>query len=416
MRIKNFLNIILYTFIIVVPLVPVKVKVSFIPVAADTVFGGIAILLGIICIVVNYFKDKSYLDILKSNHMKIIGFLILIFAFISIGSVLYAQNKSAVISEAIRFIEYALIFYIILIVADKDFIKKALIIFYIVMIISALFGAVQFIFNLSSFFDDGVNQPFGRGRIYSTFENPNYFGAAMNIVIFYPLICFIEKKGSRIYNAIIFLLFLFNLVFTSTRGAWLGFALGVLVISVIRYRKMLLGVPVFLAGIFIIPSTRARFLSIFDASNVTDGTRVKIWKTGIEMFKDHPILGIGNGNFIHRYREYILKHNELNAGRTVFTTHNSYLKMFAELGAIGGVLFLMIYASLTYMTFKVYKFTKRYKLASLAFIGFWAAYLFQNFLNNLMFIPQLNVLVWIITAMLYKGYYIENMEGELSHE
>lgn len=415
MKLKNFLNIILYTFIIVVPLVPVKTKISFIPIAADTVFGGIAILLGLVYIISSYIKDRSYLDILKSNSMKIIAVLIIIFSLVSIGSVLYAQNKVAVITETIRFLEYILIFYIILIVSDNNFIKRALIIFYLVMIVAALFGVVQFIFNLSAFVDEGVKMPFGRGRIYSTFENPNYWGAAVNLVIFYPLICFIEKRGSRLYNGLVFLLFLFNLIFTSTRGSWLGFGIGLFVISIIRYRKMLLAIPVLLAAVFILPATRARFLSIFDIHNVTDGTRMKLWKTGLEMFKDNPVLGVGNGNYLYRYRDYISEYHDLYAGRTIFTTHNSYIKMFAELGSIGGVLFITIYASLTYITCMVYRFTKRYKLVSLAFIGFWCAYLFQNFLNNLMFIPQLNVLVWIIAAMLYKGYYIENKKGVVNH-
>ncbi|MEG0370970.1 MAG: O-antigen ligase family protein [Clostridium sp.] len=416
MKLKNLLNIILYTFIIVVPLVPVKTKISFIPIAADTVFGGIAILLGAIYIINSYIKDKTYLDILKSPHMKFLGILIVLFTIMSFGSILYAQNKVVVVSEAIRFVEYVVIFYIVLIVADNDFIKKALMIFYFVMIVAALFGIVQFVFNLSDFKDAGSNMLLGRGRVYSTFENPNYWGAAINMVIFYPIICFIEKKGSRIYNGLVFLLFFINLIITSTRGSWLGFIIGILIISIMRYRKMLLAIPLLIASALIIPGIRGRFLSIFDFSHLADNTRVKIWKTGIEMFKDHPYTGVGNGNFYYRYYEYITLHKELYATRTLFTAHNSYIKMFAELGIIGGALFTMIYASLTYLIIKAFRYTEKYKLVALAFLGFIGSYFFQNFLNNLMFIPQLNVLVWIITAMLYKGYYIENTKGVVNHE
>lgn len=407
MRIRNFLNIALYAFLIIVPLVPVKIKVAFLPIAADTFFGGIVIILGLIYIGIASRRNKKFFNILKSKHMKLISIFILAFIILSLGSVIYAEDKVLAITEVIRFLEYTLIFYIVILSCDREFIKKGFILFYITMIISAIFGIIQFTFDLSPFFDDGATQPLGRGRVYSTFENPNYFAAAMNMVIFYPLICFIEKKGSRIVNFILFTLFFINLILTFTRGAWLGFGLGILIISVVKYRKMLLALPALLVYVIAFPSTRNRFLSILSS----DETRIKIWKTGLKMFEENPILGVGNGNFIHRYDEYITKYEYLYAGRTLFTTHNSYLKMFAELGLIGGVLFLMIYSSLTYMTFKIYRFTKRYKKEALAFMGFFAAYLFQNFLNNLMFIPQLNVLVWIITAMLYKGYYVENMEG-----
>lgn len=416
MKTRSLLNVALYAFLIIVPLVPVKIKISFLPIAADTLFGGIVILIGLTYIITNCRKDKSFFNVLKTKPIKLITIFILGFVVMSAASIIYAQNKTLVITEIVRFIEYILIFYIVILSCDEGFIRKGFVLFYLTMIVSALFGVFQFTFDLSPFFDDGVQQPFGRGRIYSTFENPNYFAAAINMVIFYPLICFIENKGSRIVNGAVFMLFLFNLVFTSTRGAWLGFGLGLLIIAVVRYRKLLLSIPILLIGVVTLPITRNRFLSILDPSNITDGTRVKIWKTALKMFEENPILGVGNGNFIHRYDEYVTKYEYLYAGRTLFTTHNSYLKMFAELGVIGGVLFVLIYTSLTYITFKLYSFTKKYKLVALAFIGFFAAYLFQNFLNNLMFIPQLNVLVWIITAMLYKGYYIENMKGELSHE
>ncbi|MEG0331790.1 MAG: O-antigen ligase family protein [Clostridium sp.] len=416
MKLKNILNIILYTFIIVVPLVPVKTKISFIPISADTVFGGLAILLGIIYIIKCYIKDRSYLDILKSTHMKVLAVFIILFTVLSLASILYAQNKVIVVSEAIRFIEYALVFYIVLIVADNDFIRKGLAIFYVVMIVAALFGISQFIFDLSSFKDATSSMMLDRGRIYSTFENPNYWGAAINMVIFYPIICFIEKKGSRIYNLLVFALFFVNLILTETRGSWLGFFLGFTIIAIVRYRKMLLALPVLIGGALLVPGIRLRFLSIFDFASLGENTRVKIWRTGLEMLKDHPLLGVGNGNFYYRYYEYITVHKELYATRTLFTAHNSYIKMFAELGIIGGASFIMIYSSLTYLIIKAYRFGKRYKLATLSFIGFIASYLFQNFLNNLMFIPQLNVMVWIIAAMLYKGYYIENTKGVVNHE
>ncbi|HAZ36348.1 MAG TPA: hypothetical protein DCY71_00635, partial [Clostridiaceae bacterium] len=93
------------------------------------------------------------------------------------------------------------------------------------------------------------------------------------------------------------------------------------------------------------------------------------------------------------------------------STHNSYIKIMAELGILGIVSFLGVYLSLAHLTYVVYKNSKtKYKNIALAGLGFWGAYLFQNFFNNLMFIPQLNVFVWILTALLYKGYLLENEE------
>jgi O-antigen ligase len=83
------------------------------------------------------------------------------------------------------------------------------------------------------------------------------------------------------------------------------------------------------------------------------------------------------------------------------------------LGIFGGILFASIYGMLFYITYQIYRKTQKYKVHSIAFLGFWIAYLFQNLLNNLIFIPQLNVLVWVVTALLFKGLYLERQEEKI---
>jgi O-antigen ligase len=387
-----------------------KAKILFFPLSADFVIGGFAILVGLIDLIVNYKKDKLKFNILKNKNIRILSILIIAFILMSLGSIFYAASKTAVISETMRFMEYVCIFYLILLNADSKFINRGLLLFYISMLISAAYGVFQFTFNLSTF---EVGSYIGRGRVYATFENPNYWGAAVNLIIFFPLISYIEnKKDRRVYNIVVFIMLLGNLILTFTRGSWLGFALGLLFLAIIRYRKWLLALP-FIAGIsMLLPFIRDRLLSILQFQDTTLG-RIKLWKTGWYMFKDHFWAGVGNGNFLTYYPEYIKKHPTLTVYKVQSTVHNSYLKMFAELGIFGGLIFTGIYGMMFYMSYIMLKRTKKYKVIVLAFIGFWIAFLFQNLLNNLMFIPQLNVFVWIITAMLYKGVYLENQEEKI---
>jgi O-antigen ligase len=81
--------------------------------------------------------------------------------------------------------------------------------------------------------------------------------------------------------------------------------------------------------------------------------------------------------------------------------------MFAELGIFGGISFVLMYCGVFNLVYRVYKESNKYKYVALAFIIFGAAYMFQNLSNNLVFIPQLNVFVWMISGLLYKGLYIE---------
>lgn len=413
MKLKNYYNILMYSFLLIVPLIPLKAKVLFFPLSADFIIGGFAILVGLIDLVVSHKKDNGKLSILKDKKIMVLTIFIILFMLMSIFSLFYAASKTAVISEAMRFMEYVIIFYLILINADTKFVNRGMMLFYISMLISAAYGIFQFAFNLSSF---DVGSYVNRGRVYATFDNPNYWGAAVNLIIFFPLISFIENKEDRkAYNIVIFVGLLANLILSFTRGSWLGFGLGLLFLAIIRYRKLLLGLPFIAAGSMLIPFIRERLLSILQFKDTTLG-RLKLWKTGWYMFKDHFWLGVGNGNFLTYYPEYIKKHPTLTVYKNQATVHNSYLKMLAELGIFGGLLFTGIYGMMFYMTYSLLKKTRKYKVHVLAFLGFWIAYLFQNFLNNLMFIPQLNVFVWIITAMLYKGVYLENQEQEEKNE
>ena len=52
-----------------------------------------------------------------------------------------------------------------------------------------------------------------------------------------------------------------------------------------------------------------------------DGSRVAFWSTGLEIFKAHPVVGVGIGRF-----------PEYNGG---LTAHNSYVVCLAEVGMIG---------------------------------------------------------------------------------
>lgn len=412
MTINNLYNIVMYCFFMIVPLIPLKAKVSIFPISADFIIGGIAIILGFINLIIKYRKDKSSFDILKDRNVKIISIFIVAFIFISLFSIVYAKNKVAVISETMRFIEYAALFYMILISADETFVRRALILFYFTMIFAGLFGIFQLVFNTSAFRMPGH---LDKGRVYSTFENPNYWGAAVNMIFFYPIIRIIEDRESKIsYNICVFILFFINLIFCFTRGSWLGFIGGLVFLAVFKYRKALLAIPAAVVSAYLIPFTRSRLLSMFNKKDISNFERLKLWKTGYIMFKENFWTGLGNGNYITRYPEYIKKYPELSMYGRLFTVHNSYIKVLAELGIFGGISFFGTYFMLFYLCVDAYKKTKKYRITVLAFICFWGSYFVQNFFNNLMFIPQLNVFAWIITALLYKGAYIENREEKIN--
>ena len=72
--------------------------------------------------------------------------------------------------------------------------------------------------------------------------------------------------------------------------------------------------------------------------NVQDNTgRLAVWKRGMSYAADHPLLGVGAGNF------EIAEGASLSGERGKWSApHNAYIQAFADLGIVGGVLFLSL--------------------------------------------------------------------------
>lgn len=414
MILRRVFNIFLYVFVMIVPTIPLKSRVKGIPMAPDFIIGGLLILTGFLILVTDFKSTlESFKRLMKSRYMAILSILIVLFGMLSIISLSYAGSKSLTISETMRFAEYVLIFYFILLYCGKREIKNICILLLLTFLAAGFYGLVQFALGTSEF-NEFVIFP-GRGRIYSTFVNPNYWGAAANLVIFVPICIILEKKNYskayKVFSMIYFVVMFANLILSLTKGSWLGFTLGATIIFMIRYRRGLIYLGAGAGTAACIGKIRNYFIDAITAKSYSLTTRVLLWKTGLKMFQEHKFTGVGNGNYNYYYNQYVEKYPELQKGGGSYTVHNSYIKMLAELGIFGALSFTAIYLMLAGISVMVYKNSKgNLKIISLAIIGFWGAYFFQNFFNNLMFIPQLNVFAWIVSAALYKYYILENEE------
>ncbi len=71
------------------------------------------------------------------------------------------------------------------------------------------------------------------------------------------------------------------------------------------------------------------------------GGRWSFWKVAVKEFRDNPIIGVGAGNYHNAYFQY------WNQDRFYSRfTHNHYLQVLAETGALGFALFLLALAAL----------------------------------------------------------------------
>ena len=74
------------------------------------------------------------------------------------------------------------------------------------------------------------------------------------------------------------------------------------------------------------------------------GDRMTIWKNTIELIQDRPLLGFGTGSFEEAYSEKI-KDNPEWEKQLKHDPHNQFLKIWAEMGMLGLMVFLSMLAS-----------------------------------------------------------------------
>ena len=74
------------------------------------------------------------------------------------------------------------------------------------------------------------------------------------------------------------------------------------------------------------------------------GLRMTVWKNTIELIKDRPLLGVGTGGFEEAYSQKI-KDNPEWEKHLLHDPHNQFLKIWAEMGIFGLMVFLSMLAS-----------------------------------------------------------------------
>lgn len=122
-----------------------------------------------------------------------------------------------------------------------------------------------------------------------------------------------------------------TLVLTLTRGAWIGWLAGALVfVAVRRFRFVLYALPLLILGVVLSPSTvfdrAVSSVSVTQASNLD---RLRMIEGGIEMIRDHPVVGVGPGNVKGLYPLYRAE----DAPRFRLPhLHNNVIQIWAERG------------------------------------------------------------------------------------
>ena len=148
-----------------------------------------------------------------------------------------------------------------------------------------------------------------------------------------------------------------------SRGAWMGVGSALLVIALARGRRWAAAFAVVFAIVVLVaalgmwslpPALAQRFAGLASFMRVRDVRGVEVtdenyaaverlahWQAALDMWRDHPWLGVGLGNYGAVYADYALPKWPLALGHA----HNYYLNVAAETGLPGLVAYLALWGT-----------------------------------------------------------------------
>ncbi|MCD4664432.1 MAG: O-antigen ligase family protein [Bacteroidales bacterium] len=332
--------------------------------------------------VILYVRNKEIFDIsvLRRNIFKFyLGYIII--AAISIG---FATNLSEGIFEWFKVFVFFVFFCLMSLSLTRiknfpDIVSKFVIIFTILI---ALRGFYE-IFSIASI--GGLNHQ-NSYFIRAFSSHRNLYSQILFLTLSFTLYgIFSLRSYWRIASIVGSIMALILITLLLTRSVWVAFIISLIVLFIILFkfwrafsinRKTVRYLFIFLAITIIIIVSGIFLYAKFGGAEVfkkqtywienykisSSLERVELWKKTIQISRDHPITGVGMGNWKFILPSYGLKNLRSETGELHFQRpHNDFLWVLSENGITGLIFYLLIFLSFFYYVIKTIRNSDIYK-------------------------------------------------------
>ena len=255
-----------------------------------------------------------------------------------------------------------------------------------------------------------ISSWFSRPKLNGTFVwlGPNEVAAfyASYTMVLFGVFLFIKEKRWKIVLGVLILLNLYCDLFLFSRGEYMATLAGLLLISIVRQKKLI--IPIALLLIFwqvILPKQVVERIKYTEQGGKLDASaanRLEYWQESINYFKESPLVGTGFNTFVYMG----LKRD----------THNLFLRTLAEQGIIGLVFLLWIMILALKRGWRLYKNANDNFLKGLG-LGFCAcviAVMVGNFFGDRWTYLQLGAYFWVYLGMVERANIITTKELAVS--
>jgi O-antigen ligase len=319
------------------------------PETGITVIKAGGALLAVVWIVL-LLRRRSELPFLPVNH-PVVAYLVVAFGGWALASVLWAEVPASAQQAAFRLIQGAILLFIVYsAVRERGQVLWVLWAFVLGAVLSALVGLGGA--TAAEEVGYGTSETI---RLAGGIGDPNELAAIIvpAIVLAVGLIAVTRQLLLRFVLFSSIAVLAVALFWTQSRGGLVAMAatlvLGPALAGPARPRVIALALSLGALAVtyftlFAPPAQLTRVTS-FDAGGGTG--RPDLWAVSIEMYRDHPYVGLGAGNFVDIEPRYATRDIDLRRVDLIVDTpkgaHNSYLQTLTELGLVG---FLLLVAAL----------------------------------------------------------------------
>lgn len=285
---------------------------------------------------------------------KLIYFFSL-FILSQVVSSVFSSNPAESFDQIARRISLYIIFFVSVL-----FIKKAedlILLFKILLLFTAFVSVIEIIkFSIDYLPNPAI--PLSEYRL-------QYFGypvtnGEIKMLLMLLIIPFLLVKKKYIFSKTILILLVIPLFITfyltNTRNAILGLFAGLVITGILKNKYFLTGliIIVILFLLFAPIAYKERVLSIADPEHPSNKSRIVMWETGIKIFKDNPVFGIGDIDIKKVYQMYKIPESHGEGSHM----HNNFMQILVNFGIIGLISWLILILYIFFRQVKIFTKTK----------------------------------------------------------
>ncbi len=212
-------------------------------------------------------------------------------------------------------------------------------------------------------------------RVSSTMFTMTLAGILCQLAVFGAAVALSPRaRRWRVWIALAVSMMFAALLLTMTRGAWIAVFAGLATLCILLRSRVLAGVTALALAVMLIythayRNDQGRTLAVetlaTEQADRNVATRLVLWDISWKMFLDHPLLGVGMGDYSSEAEKRLAERQV----RTTVDSHNIYLQILATRGLVGFVPFVAYWVVLVMTLWKLARRAARGSLAHHYAIG-----------------------------------------------